>query len=118
MMSIVAAFHDVDEGRHRRRCGKFSGRPLEKMLDEVLTWVGAFEYHNNLYGDADRGCHHRGDGPDASQRTISNNRQRRGVLFIRGPAAKTVGLQNRWNQPGPHHQEKEVTNHGSEEEGR
>ena len=33
-------------------------------------------YQHNLYGDAARGCHHRGDGPDASQRPISHNRRR------------------------------------------
>ena len=34
-------------------------------------------YQDKLYGDAARGCHHRGDGPDARQRPISHNRQRR-----------------------------------------
>jgi len=53
--------------------------------------VGSFRYHNTLYGDAARGCHHRGDGPDASQRVISNNRQRLGVLVIEGFAAIPVG---------------------------
>jgi len=33
-----------------------------------------------LYGVAARGCLHRGDGPDARQRTIATNRQRLGVL--------------------------------------
>jgi hypothetical protein len=37
-------------------------------------------YQDILYGDAARGCHHRGDGPDASQRVIANRRQRREVL--------------------------------------
>jgi len=47
--------------------------------------VGSFGYHNTLYGDAARGCHHRGDGPDASQRVIANHRQRRGVLVSEAP---------------------------------
>jgi hypothetical protein len=40
-------------------------------------------YQDTLYGDAARGCHHRGDGPDASQRSISHNRQRLGDSAMR-----------------------------------
>jgi hypothetical protein len=48
-----------------------------------------------LYGDAARGCHHRGDGPDASQRVISYNRQRLGVLVIE------ARRRSPWDQQNP-----------------
>jgi len=53
--------------------------------------VGCIEYHNNLYGDAARGCHHRGDGPDARERTISISRQRLGILIHKGPRRNPWG---------------------------
>jgi hypothetical protein len=72
--------------------------------------VGSFEYHNTLYGDAARGCHHRGDGPDASQRTISFNRQRHRSLVSEALRRVPWGCET----SGPYHQEKEVK-HGKEE---
>ncbi|HEV2027080.1 MAG TPA: hypothetical protein VGS16_00940 [Candidatus Dormibacteraeota bacterium] len=67
--------------------------------------MGSFRYHNTLHGTVARGCHHRGDGPDASQHVISNNRQRLGVLVIEG------SRRNLWGQwtLGPYHLEKEVS---------
>jgi hypothetical protein len=65
--------------------------------------VGAFRYHNNLYGDAARGCHHRGDGPDASKPSISFNRQRLGVLV------SEASRRDPWGPSGPYQLEKEVT---------
>ena len=47
--------------------------------------MGFIEYHNTLYGDATRGCHHRGNGPDARKATIFDNRQRLGILINEGP---------------------------------
>jgi hypothetical protein len=55
-----------------------------KNLSRGLTSAGFIEYHNTLYGDAARGCHHRGNRPDARERTIWISRQRLGVL-IKGP---------------------------------
>jgi len=54
---------------------------MKKNLTDLLTWGMQSMYQHNLYGDAARGCHHRGDGPDASQRSISHNRQRLGDLI-------------------------------------
>jgi hypothetical protein len=48
-------------------------------------------YQHNLYGDAARGCHHRGDGPDASQRTISHNRRRHEDLDEEGSRRNPFG---------------------------
>ena len=62
---------------------KIFGRLAKNISREPLTGEGSFRYHNALYGDAARGCHHRGDGPDASQRVITNHRQRLGVLSVR-----------------------------------
>ena len=44
-----------------------------------------------MYGDAARGCHHRGNGPDARQCTISHNRQRLGDLVIGAPRRNPWG---------------------------
>ena len=60
----------------------FTGQRTKKNLSYPLTNVMHTMYQDNLYGDAARGCHHRGDGPDASQRPISHNRQRRGTLSL------------------------------------
>jgi len=79
-----------------------------------------------LYGDAARGCLHRGNGPDARKATIFDNRQRLGILIYEGPWRSPWGYRggacrrnpssrlttwnppNRWNLSGPYHQEKEV----------
>ena len=53
--------------------------------------MGFIEYHNTLYGDATRGCHHRGNGPDARKRTIFDIRQRLGVLIIEDPRRSPWG---------------------------
>ncbi|HYM96805.1 MAG TPA: hypothetical protein VET26_05875, partial [Candidatus Sulfotelmatobacter sp.] len=100
----------------------------KKNFDDPLTRVGSFEYHNNLYGDAARGCHHRGDGPDASEPSISYNRQRFEVLVIeasqrnplgcRGGTCRRVreqrlnkrGDHRTYGTSGPYHLEKEVDN--------
>jgi hypothetical protein len=113
-------------------------QPLaKKILREGLTRVGFIEYHNNLYGDAARGCHHRGNGPDARMRTIFVSRQRLGALIEEGPRRNPWGYRggacrsdpvhvtspewippNQWNRSGPYLQEKEVNQHGCQEEGR
>src|SRR5579864_5453931 len=54
----------------------------KKKFPRTIDVSGWIRVSQQPYGDAARGCHHRGDGPDASQRTISHNRQRRGVLVI------------------------------------
>jgi hypothetical protein len=58
----------------------FTGHRTKKNLNDLLTWGMQSMYQHNLYGDAARGCFHRGDGPDASQRRISHNRRRHEVL--------------------------------------
>jgi hypothetical protein len=86
------------------------------------------EYHNTLYGDAARGCLHRGNGPDARNATIFDDRQRLGILIDEGPWRNPWGYRggtcrrdpvhvspphgnppNRWNLSGPYHLEKEVS---------
>jgi hypothetical protein len=93
-------------------------------------------YQDNLYGDAARGCHHRGDGPDARQLPISHNRQRRERLVSKA-SRRTRGVaevvrarhdadrvsakkpDDQTNEPiGSSSPEKEVNNHGCKEEGR
>ena len=90
--------------------------------------MGFIEYHNTLYGDATRGCHHRGNGPDARKRTIFDIRRRLGLLIHEDPRRSPWGCRggtcrsescqrltttwnppNRWNLSGPYLQEKEVT---------
>lgn len=82
------------------------------------------EYHNILYGDAARGCHHRGNGPDARKRTTFVSRQRLGVLINEGPRRNPWGCRGgacgsdpghitpprkvQWTS-GPYLWEKEVT---------
>src|SRR5579864_3714668 len=102
-------------------------RRAQKNLREGLTRVGFIEYHNNLYGDAARGCHHRGNGPDTRMRTIFVSRQRLGVLIKEGPRRNPWGYRggacrsdscprhvttwippNQWNRSGPYLLEKEV----------
>src|SRR6266581_3202714 len=58
----------------------FTGHRTKKNLSDLLTKGMQSMYQHNLYGDAARGCHHRGDGPDACTRTISHDRQRLGDL--------------------------------------
>jgi hypothetical protein len=88
--------------------------------------VGFIDYHNTLYGDAARGCHHRGNGPDARERTISFNRLRLGILINEGPrrhpwgcrggtcrrvvdhVSTTWNSRTQWNLSGPYQLEKEV----------
>jgi len=90
-------------------------------------------YQHNLYGDAARGCHHRGDGPDASQRDISHNRQCLGDLIEEASRQNPLGYiggacrrnrrrrftkgsspPNQWNL-GSESLAKEVKNDGKEE---
>src|SRR6202022_1658686 len=52
----------------------------QKYLFRTIDVSVCIHVSQHMYGDATRGCHHRGDGPDASQRVISFNRQRVGVL--------------------------------------
>lgn len=70
---------------------KISTTSPEKNLRGALTCKGFIEYHNDLYGDAARGCHHRGNGPDARERTIFVIRQRLGVLINEGPRRNPWG---------------------------
>jgi hypothetical protein len=73
-------------------------------------------YQDNLYGDAARGCHHRGDGSDASQRTISHNRQRRGHLIDEATWRNPLGYRGgtcRRNCPSRHTRESSPPNHGT-----
>ena len=51
-----------------------------QAIDDTAGNTVAAAWSGELTGDAARGCHHRGDGPDASERVIANHRQRRGVL--------------------------------------
>src|ERR1051326_8731000 len=69
--------------RDRVAPGLFIVMPREKNLSYPLTNAMHTMYQDTLYGAAARGCHHRCDGPDASQRPISHSRQRREVLLIR-----------------------------------
>jgi len=100
------SLRDVSDGRVMSRRRRVDGRLMliinaisseistttrKKILREGLTRVGFIEYHNNLYGDAARGCHHRGNGPDARMRTIFVSRQRLGVLIKEGPRRNPWG---------------------------
>ena len=59
----------------------FTGHRMKKNLTHLLTgWMQSL-YQHILYGDAARGCPHRGNGPDARERDISHNRQRLGDLI-------------------------------------
>ena len=89
--TIVSVFH-------RSRTGQFFGArkilsddPAEKKLPGPIDESGLIQVSQQLYGDAARGCHHRGNGPDASQRTISHNRQRLGDLVIEAPRRSPWG---------------------------
>jgi|SRR5690348_4814690 len=75
----------------------------KKILREGLTQVGFIEYHNNLYGDAPRGCHHRGNGPDTRMRTIFVTRQRLGVLINEGPRRNPWGYRGGACRSDPFH---------------
>src|SRR5260370_37753355 len=95
----------------RDLCGIYP-QVTQKISREALTRVGFIEYQSTLYGDAARGCHHRGDGPGTRKASISTNRQRLGVLIDEGFAAKpdgTIGSRS-LGAAGKHD--------GSEEEGR
>jgi hypothetical protein len=91
--------HDVYRRSTSKRCAwscdvdqRENLRDLsQKNISRTIDVSGFIQVSQHLYGDAARGCHHRGDGPDASQRVISNNRQRLGVLVIEGFAAIPVG---------------------------
>jgi len=91
MMSIVAALRKVVHGHVRSTNAKNFANLSQKNISRTIDVSGFIQVSQHVYGDAARGCHHRGDGPDASQRVISNNRQRLGVLVIEGFAAIPVG---------------------------
>jgi len=77
--------------RDRVAPGLFFVMPREKNLSYPLTNAMHTMYQDTLYGAAARGCHHRGDGPDASQRPISHSRQRREDHLI-GSCGDTHGV--------------------------
>src|ERR1700680_4148460 len=72
--------HPAFEAFHRTLHEKKSYQPLDVRV--------SVRYLNNLYGDATRGCYHRGNGSDASAHSISHNRQRHGEL-ISGPPRRS-----------------------------
>src|SRR5215831_3590176 len=72
----------TSQGRDGVALGLFNVMPREKNLSYPLTNAMHTMYQVTLYGVSARGCYHRGNGPDASQRPISHSRQRREVLFI------------------------------------
>src|SRR2546429_8911291 len=56
---------------------------VKKNLSYPLTNAMHTMYQDTLYGVSARDCHHRGNGPDASQRPISHSRQCREGFFAR-----------------------------------
>jgi hypothetical protein len=76
----------------------------EKNLARTIDVRGFIQVNNNMYGDAARGCHHRGDGPDSSQRTISDQPPTSRRLV--SEAARRNPRIN--GTSGPYHSEKEV----------
>jgi hypothetical protein len=94
MVDVVVDERDLCATFHNRR-GKKSSRGID------VSWV--HRVSNTLYGDAARGCHHRGNGPDARERTISNSRQRLGVLFIEGPRRNPWGYRGGACRRDPEH---------------
>ena len=107
----------------RRKCRD----PHRKKVRASIDVHGVVRVSQHLYGDAARGCHHRGNGPDACERTISHRHQCLGILIDEGPQRNPWGYRggtcrrvvdyvspawnsrNRWNRSGPYQQEKEVS---------
>src|SRR6202171_6363108 len=79
IFSIVSVFFGREEVAMVRHHENFA-LPRQKYFVRTIDVSVCIHVSQQLYGDATRGCHHRGDGPDASQRVISYNRQRLGVL--------------------------------------
>jgi len=86
--------HRVFLGHHRVVIASRRRAIFEKKSSRGIDASGVDRVSNKLYGDAARGCHHRGNGPDARKRTISISRQRLGVLINEGPR------RNRWGYRG------------------
>jgi hypothetical protein len=96
----------------RRDLGGIFHRLCEKIFREALTRAGFIEYHSTLYGDAARGCHHRGDGPGtrkASIRLTANVSESSSMRGSRRNQMERIGSTS-LGEGGKHH--------GSEEEGR
>src|SRR5689334_422971 len=66
----------------------------EKNSSRCIDVSGVDRVSHALCGDAARGCHHSGNGPDARKRTTSISRQCLGALIDEGPR------QNRWGHRG------------------
>ena len=75
----------------------FTGHFTKKKSYQPLDVCVPFRYQNNLYGDATRGCNHRGNLHDASARPISHNRQRLGDFVIEAPRRSPVGCSDATN---------------------
>ena len=83
--ATIAARMSIDVVRRRDGVALelFDGMSRKKNLSYPLTNAMHTMYQDSLYGVSARDCHHRGNGPDASQRPISHSRQRRAVLVMR-----------------------------------
>jgi len=74
--ATIAACMLIDVVRRRDdvALALFERMSREKNLSYPLTNAMHTMYQDTLYGVSACGCHHRGNGPDASQRPISHNR--------------------------------------------
>jgi len=73
--------NDVMRRRDGVALGYFASMFCKKNLSYPLTNVMHTMYQDSLDGVSARDCHHRGNGPDASQQPISHSRQCREVLL-------------------------------------
>jgi hypothetical protein len=64
---VLMVFRKVERHRVGPAFETLHGAAHEKNLSYPLTNAMHTMYQDNLYGDAPRGCHHRGNGPDASE---------------------------------------------------
>src|ERR1700730_2707173 len=78
---VLMVFRHVDFHGEGPAFETFHRTLHEKNLTNPLDVRVSVRYENNLYGDATRGCHHRGNGSDACAQPISHNRQRHGALI-------------------------------------
>jgi hypothetical protein len=82
----------VIDGRHRRDITKNFNNALQKKSARGIDVSGVHRVSQHLYGDAARGCLHRGNGPDATEWTISSHRQRLGILINEGVRGEARGV--------------------------
>src|SRR5437762_3510767 len=94
--ATIAACMSIDVMRRRDgvALGLFARMSCEKNLSYPLTNAMHTMYQDSLDGVSARDCHHRGNGPDASQRSISHSRQCREVLLVE------VSRRNPWGCRG------------------